>query len=196
MEAARSERVQAAFGPPGQVAAQVALGAVTRGTREQGQIATTASRGGLVDSVRGSDGTDARSVKVITPRHCDAFRPLQCPRNVPGAANEDVGVWRKTRRVCGYRIGCAFWCGLLPEGVHSTYSQPGGRVECLLHVVPLAQHMRLPPVSLTDVHSARERRWFPPGPLYRRHQTVEAQQHFYLPYGMRSFIMLRESMII
>src|SRR6266851_1096378 len=58
------------------------------------------------------------------------------------------------------------------------------------------QVMRPRSVSYTDVQCARKRGWLPPGPLYRWHRTVEAQQDLYLPCGVRSLIMLRQSMII
>lgn len=58
------------------------------------------------------------------------------------------------------------------------------------------QVMRPRSVSFTDVQCARKRAWLPPGPLYRWHRMVESQQDLYLPCGVSSLLMLRQSMII
>ena len=60
----------------------------------------------------------------------------------------------------------------------------------------IMQVMRPQAVSLTDVQSAKTRRWPFPSALGKWRETVESHQDLYLPCGVRCLTSLRQSMII
>jgi hypothetical protein len=86
MRAAGSQWIQAAFGAPDQVAAQVGCSVFAGGTLETGQVGSHCQPQ-LISNRHQMIGRDGgSSVKFIMPRHGAHFHPPRSPRNTPDAA--------------------------------------------------------------------------------------------------------------
>jgi hypothetical protein len=88
VRAPRGQRVQAAFGAPGQVAAQVGLGVLAGGTLETGQIGRHCQPQ-LISDLHQRIGRDGRQFGEV--HHAQTRRPPPSPAkpaNTPDAANE------------------------------------------------------------------------------------------------------------
>ena len=75
VRAARDQRVQVAFGAPGQIAAQIGFGVLTGGALETGQVGGSCEPQLISDRRQTIRWEEPRSGKFIMPRHCACSRP-------------------------------------------------------------------------------------------------------------------------
>jgi len=83
--AACAQRVQAAFGAPGQVAAQIGLGVVAGGTLEPGQVGSHCQPQLISERDQVIRWARRQAGEV---RHAQTLRLLPAPANAPGAAEQ------------------------------------------------------------------------------------------------------------